>query len=121
MDLYYRKILNLEDDFALAKDELRNLLDKLKSDVDNQKPSKDDDQKPSKDEIKMTVDLVNGLIKVAKEQAGYYIMLREKYDLMKFLNELVDFLKVRDHELASEIMLLIDKKWRNGETDALDN
>ena len=99
--LYQRRLLDLERGFKVAREKIADLEHELKSDP----------EKANKTAFKMRLDLVIGMARLLKEQAAFYLRLREFYDLASMRKDLVDEFRREDPELCAKIIERIDKRW----------
>jgi len=137
MWLYQTKLVQLEKEFQNAGNTIKTLQKNLAQNQgiflapgsrDNEK--KDEDKGPDKEPvdpkitmagIKLQLDLAVGMIRLLKEQAGFYLKLNENFDLITLVNDLIDEFTIRDREMTLEILLLIDNRWKTGFATDMDN
>ena len=130
MWLYQTKLVQLEKEFQNAGNTIKTLQKDLAQNQgiflapgtrDNEK--KDEDEGPDKEPvdpkitmagIKLQLDLAVGMIRLLKEQAGFYLKLNENFDLIILVNDLVDEFSIRDREMTSEVLHSIDSRWKLG-------
>jgi len=102
MYLYHARVLALEKEFSLARHKLRRLLQRV------ERSSKPVD----KQAVKSQLDLVNALIRLAREETAFFVKLGRDYDYMLFVEEIADILIVRDSDLALEIFAELRERWK---------
>jgi len=124
MWLYQTRLVQLEKEFDNAGNIIKTLQKNLAQGQgiflatgtrDNEKKDEEPvDPKITMAGIKLQLDLAVGMIRLLKEQAGFYLKLGENFDLITLVNDLVDEFTIRDREMTSEVLHSIDSRWKLG-------
>jgi len=62
--------------------------------------------------FKLQLDLAVGMIRLLKEQAGFYLKLGEKFDLTRLVEDMVREFSIRDKDMAIDVLVTIDSRWK---------
>jgi hypothetical protein len=100
--LFQKRVLALENEYRRTRRAIKSLLHRVRHDPDTTNPAA----------IRSQLDLLDGLIRLNREQSAFYIKLGSFYDTLRTQEDFIAELSLLDPQAALAIVRKLDQKWQ---------